>query len=72
MDPVIIFLIENENFYNSQFLNRCFERRILKLESLVLTYDLLPVLAAEKALWETFVLSWWGVYPLTRIDVLKF
>ena len=65
MDHVIIFLIENENFYNIQFLNPCFERRILKLESLVLTHDLLPVLAAENAFKETFAWSWWGVYPLT-------
>ena len=50
MDHVIIFLIENENFYNSQFLNPCFEREILKLESLVLTHDLLPALVIEKCL----------------------
>ena len=55
MDHVIIFLIENENFYNSQLLNPCFEIRILKLESLVLTHDLLPFLAAEKTFRETFV-----------------
>ena len=55
MDHVIIFLIENENFYNSQFLNPCFERNFLKLESLVLTHDSLPVLAEEKVFRETFV-----------------
>ena len=48
----------NENFYNSQFLNPCFERRILKLQSLVLTHDLLPVLVAENTFRETFV--WYG------------
>ena len=57
MDAIIIFLIENENFYNSQFLNPCFERRILKLEYLILTHDLLLVLAVEKTFRETFVLS---------------
>ena len=50
MDLVIIFFIENKIFYNSQFLNPCFEREILKPESLVFTHDLLLVLALERRL----------------------